>query len=418
MISDTIDFKAVWEKAVDSIEHAIKQLSHPQEYGVISSNYIPYVSIVPVFAAIQSFYSTLDPTKQLNARRKIKHWYWASVFTKRYSGSVESTSAKDFIDIQKWIANSDDEPALIQELENNFRNIDFKGETKSGTSVYNGIFNLLVIKGAMDWMTGNVPQHDDLDDHHIIPASWGKKHLKGDLVHTILNRTPLSANTNRNVIGKKLPNEYLPELIKSNGEKTVRAILESHFVSSIAFDILLRDPFTPEDFEEFIAERQRTLQDAIENLLIKERLDLSSSLRELDEQIEWIELYVRSLILDKLDSDVTLVPSGVLEKVNDRISSLIKKKSNLDPTTFETLEGKLEQFDLRELQSTILNKSLWERFDSCFGTKQELETKFDQLAELRNAIRHSRAVDEVTKKEGEAAIVWFKQILESKSICI
>ncbi len=48
------------------------------------------------------------------------------------------------------------------------------------------------------------------------------------------------------------------------------------------FSILLRDPFGPDDFEAFITERQRTIQDAIENLLIKERLDLEPQLRDLD----------------------------------------------------------------------------------------------------------------------------------------
>jgi len=61
-----------------------------------------------------------------------------------------------------------------------------------------------------------------------------------------------------------LPNEYLPTLIKANGEATVRGILESHFISLAALNILLRDPFGPDDFEAFIAERQRTIQDAIE----------------------------------------------------------------------------------------------------------------------------------------------------------
>jgi hypothetical protein len=55
----------------------------------------------------------------------------------------------------------------------------------------------------------------------------------------------------------------------------VRAILESHFISPAAQAILLRDPFAPDDFEAFIAERQRTLQEAVENLLVKERLDLT-----------------------------------------------------------------------------------------------------------------------------------------------
>jgi hypothetical protein len=44
---------------------------------------------------------------------------------------------------------------------------------KRGTSVYNGIFNLLLIQGAPDWMTGNVPQYGDLDDQHIISRSFG-----------------------------------------------------------------------------------------------------------------------------------------------------------------------------------------------------------------------------------------------------
>jgi hypothetical protein len=37
--------------------------------------------------------------------------------------------------------------------------------------------------------------------------------------------------------------------------------------------------------------------------------------------------------------------------------------------------------------------------------------RFDQLAQLRNGIRHSRTVDDVTRKDGEAALLWFKQVL-------
>jgi hypothetical protein len=47
-----------------------------------------------------------------------------------------------------------------------------------------------------------------------------------------------------------------------------------------------------------------------------------------------------------------------------------------------------------------------------FGTKEILAERFDQLADLRNCIRHSRAIDEVTQKLGEAAILWFRQALD------
>ena len=411
LIPDIADFEARWNLAVDALEGSIKVLRHPQEYGAVASSFLPYVSILPVFAALRSHAKTLPAARQLDARRKHRHWYWASVFNNRYSGSVESTSARDFLDLKVWFEDDSAEPSLIAEFAQRFRNLDLRKETKRGTSVYNGIFNLLVIQGARDWMTGDVPQYGDLDDHHIVPDSWGKKHIKGGLSGSILNRTPLTSDTNRHVIKARLPNSYLPELIKQSGEATVRGILESHFISSASFDILLRDPFTVDDFEAFIAERQRTIQDAIENLLIKERLDLPPQLRELDAATEQVELSLRKTVEATLDGNASLVPSHVLLKVDDRISKAVKKNASLDADRYQTLSGKMEYFDLRELQDVITSNAPWARFERRFNTKEALNAKFDQLAELRNGIRHSRAVSEIVRKEGEAAILWFEQVL-------
>lgn len=261
-------------------------------------------------------------------------------------------------------------------------------------------------------MTSDVPQHGDLDDHHIVPASWGKKNGKSTLIHTILNRTPLTADTNRKVIGDRLPNQYLPELIQENGETTVRGILESHLISPQAQEILLRDPFNEEDFEQFISERQKTIQGAIEDLLIKERLDLSPQLRELDEKIEIIELALRICVEQTMTAADCELPSHVMQKVLERITRSAKKDASFDSEFYDTLKGKLEFFDLREIQDTITNKALWVSFEARFKNKDKLASKFGQLAELRNGIRHSRTTDEVTKKEGEAAILWFTKVLE------
>ena len=79
---------------------------------------------------------------------------------------------------------------------------------------------------------------------------------------------------------------------------------------------------------------------------------------------------------------------------------------------YQTLKGNLEYCDLRELQDTITSKKIWPEFQSRFSNKETLRGKFDQLAELRNSIRHSRTVDEVTRMEGEASLLWFKEVLE------
>jgi hypothetical protein len=411
LVADTTEFEKRWIEAVDALHRAIGLLSHPQEFGAISSPYLPYVSILPAFGALQVAARALPAIRQLEAQRKIRHWYWASVFTNRYSGSVESTSARDYLDVKEWFGDDLAEPSLIGEFRERFKTLDLRRETKRGTSVYNGIFNLLVLRGARDWMTGTVPQYGDLDDHHIVPKSWGKEHGLGNAIDSILNRTPLTADTNRKVINDRLPNEYFPEMLVANGEAAVRAILESHFISPVALDILRRDPFSTGDFEDFLAERQRTLQDGIEDLLVKERLDLPPQLRDLDAKVEAVELALRGTVDQGLGGDATKLPSHVLLKIDERLQAAAKKNAALDLTQYQTLGSKLEYADLREVQDTILGKSSWPAFQARFVNKETLTKRFDQLAELRNGIRHSRTVDEITRKEGEAALLWFQQVL-------
>jgi len=101
----------------------------------------------------------------------------------------------------------------------------------------------------------------------------------------------------------------------------------------------------------------------------------------------------------------------VIQKVDERISRASKKNAAIDAEQYQTLSSKLEFFDIRELQDSITSKALWEIFEPRFMNKETLIAKFNQLTELRNGIRHSRTVDEITRKEGEAAILWFKHVL-------
>lgn len=415
LIKDVDEFKQLWQQAVDALERAIDLLRDPREYGAISARFLPYVSILPAFAAIQATARSLPPTRQLEAQRKVRHWYWASVFTNRYSGSVESTAAQDFLALKRWFDTDDAEPPLIGEFKERIRSLDLRRETKPGSSVYNGVFNLYVLRGARDWMTGDAPRYNDLDDHHIVPRSWAKGRTLETSIDSILNRTPLTEETNRRVIADRLPNEYLPELIHQNGEVAVQTMLESHLISSVALSILLRDPFGPADYEEFIEERQRTVREAIEDLLIKERLDLSPRLRELDAAIEAVELALRRAVDETLGGDAAALPPHVQQKIDLRLKSTLRKKPMLDRQHYHMLSGKLEFADLRELQDIITSKQLWPRFEQLFSfsNKTELSKRFEQLAELRNAIRHSRTVDTVTQKDGEAAIAWFRELLDT-----
>ncbi len=82
----------------------------------------------------------------------------------------------------------------------------------------------------------------------------------------------------------------------------------------------------------------------------------------------------------------------------------------MDLDQYNTLTSRLESCDLRELQNTITGKTLCPNFSNRFVSIESFVVKFNQLAELRNGIRHSRGVDEITRKEAEAA--WFEQVMK------
>ena len=199
LVQDATDFKTLWHKSVAALERAINFLRHPQEYGAISAPYLPYASILPAFASLQAEAMQLPPHQRLDAQRKIWLWYWASIFTKRYSGAVESTTARDYREVKAWFHDDNAEPEPVDEFRGIIPGLGLAQETKRGTSIYNGVFNLLVLQGARDWITGAAPQHGDLDDHHIVPKSWGNEHTLRTPIDTILNRTPLTQETNRTI---------------------------------------------------------------------------------------------------------------------------------------------------------------------------------------------------------------------------
>jgi len=92
------------------------------------------------------------------------------------------------------------------------------------------------------------------------------------------------------------------------------------------------------------------------------------------------------------------------------VTAATRKQPALAREPRDDLEAQLEYLDLRELQDTITSK-LWPQFADVFGTKEVLVMRFAQLAELRNAIRHSRSITNVVVKDGEAALSWFGDVL-------
>jgi hypothetical protein len=165
-----------------------------------------------------------------------------------------------------------------------------------------------------------------------------------------------------------------------------------------------------------LEERQSTIRDAIENILIKEKVEIPISLQELNGKIEKIELALRELIIEKLGNSFenykTTTPGHIQDKIKKRINTELKKKPYLSFEYFNSFDKRIHFFDLFEYYDLIVSRSNWSNFEAIFENKGQLQTRFNQLSTLRNAIRHTREVSSIEKLDGEAAIAWFTEILD------
>ena len=416
LIEDTQEFVERWEQSVKALENAIRTLQNPRDYGAVKPAFVPYPSIIPAFASIKEYVRMEKPSNMIDVNEKIRKWYWASIFINRYSSSVETSTAKDYQSLQKWFKNDDAEPDIIDEFRRSLESMDLIGSNPKGSAIYNAIFNLLVINEARDWSTFDLPEYAELDDHHIVPVSVFKDKA-GKAINSILNRTPISDSTNRHIIRNRMPNDYIAEMFENNNEDKVYDVLESHLISRKAVSILLRKPFEADDFNEFIEERKKTILQAIKTQLLENHIELPEHLQLIDAKIEKVELAFRDLLVtsfgESRENYIAHIPPHIIDKVNRRVASEVKKHPGKREDDFNSLSTWITFFDLSEYVETVISKQNWEAFQHRFNSKEELQSRMRHLGNLRNSIRHSRAVSDIVKMDGEAAILWFNTALRN-----
>ena len=152
----------------------------------------------------------------------------ASVFSERYSGSLENTSLEDL----KELINSVKDKrvsGLVNKAITFIKELDMRKIYSSNNTIYKGVINLVVLNGAKDFLCGDSIAFYRLEDHHIFPQNYLRKKLglkDKEAINTILNRVLVSKETNSHIKDKS-PSEYLQEIEKSGN---LQLILEPHFI--------------------------------------------------------------------------------------------------------------------------------------------------------------------------------------------
>lgn len=261
------NFERDWETAVGVFDRALEKALSSSEGGLgVTEKYgFPYGSILPPLAnLIHVAESGTYPDRE--ALEKVRRWYWSSIFTKRYSGSSDSISYRDYNNMVDWFENDEEIPEAI-EVANRAIPIEIELETLSQGGPYRGIMSLLVLNGAQDFGTFESIDVHQVDDHHIFPdaklksGEFGREYNNDSARNRILNRTVVQYRNNRFKYRDRAPSDYVSEMIEEHrdGEEGVKRVLQKHFINEEGFESLLVD-----DYERFCESRRNEMRKEIE----------------------------------------------------------------------------------------------------------------------------------------------------------
>ncbi len=238
-------------------------------FGVFAEKWLPGYGLVPILAALRA---EIDDHKLgPDERDELRRWYWCNVFLERYSSAVESKSRKDYLEMTRHWFEDGPEPEVFREAQSWIGSPGFRVRDSASyaSAVYSGIFCLLALRSARDWRRGEDIRLQELQDHHIFPQAYLKRHEinKRVDVNTIANRTLISDETNGK-IKDKAPADYInsPEILPSGPQAD---LLGPHFLdgNSVALMADAAEDLSDEDaaklYDCFLQERQAALIDEI-----------------------------------------------------------------------------------------------------------------------------------------------------------
>ena len=227
------------------------------------AKFLPYGSQLIPLAAILTVLG--KDWESHEAREKLARWYWCGVFGELYGSSSETRFAHDLPQVVEWILHDGPEPNTIRDAE--FAAARLLTLRTRNSAAYKGIYALLLREGARDWMTGeesSIQSYFDehIDIHHVFPQGWCRENgIESTRCDSIINKTPLTARTNRS-IGGPAPSEYLERIQIQVPHDRLDEYLRTHLI----------DPthLRTNDFDGFFTARQSALLRVIREVMGKQ----------------------------------------------------------------------------------------------------------------------------------------------------
>lgn len=251
------DINKWWNKVTEGFAVGLQFLR--DNCGVVSAKWLPYQTMVTPLSAVLAKLGMSHKPEFGAHLEQLKRWFWCAVFGQQYESSPNSQSAKDFTELIAWLKRGE-VPETITAIR--FDPNTLRDSTPRQRAIYRGTICLILGcgGGARDFHTQSVItrsliDQEDIDDHHIFPASYleKKKGIKESKRRDcVLNRTLIDRATNQ-IISDRAPSKYLSE-IEMTPNFPYEMVLKSHCLP-VGDD----SPLVSDDFEGFLTWRQARL---------------------------------------------------------------------------------------------------------------------------------------------------------------
>lgn len=171
---------------------------------------------------------------------RIEYWYWVSIFSGRYREKQNIRAIEDLKTLCKWILNNDSNDEKVRELiEEKIKRVllaeeysdkeTLKNKEKTPLAIEKGILSYILTTNPFDLLVNQekklyseviINKGFKLEDHHITPLGGDKKigqisseirKNKSHILNSVLNRTLISDEANRDISNMKLA-DYITQV--------------------------------------------------------------------------------------------------------------------------------------------------------------------------------------------------------------
>ena len=332
-----------YKKHADAVESGFGEAaSFLHEHKIISQKDVPYAPLLVGLAATFAIWGSEGRIVSAEDKTRIERWFWSVTLGEVYGSATDTLLARHVPELVRWVSKTGPAPDILGDA--TFQQERLRSLRGRMSAAYKAIHVLLMGYdfGCRDFITGKTTGvmtffNDRIDVHHIFPRSWCEKNgIPGSVFNSIVNKTPLSAASNR-FIGGDAPSLYLKRIERryDMSSEALDEILRTHLIEP--------EHLRNDDFKAFFKARIEALSDIVSKAMGKPVVkDQGTNEDERD-------------IREPVEEDEGAESVALIDMIRDGESAVVELKSTLRTNLYTNKHDKKIEYAVLKTLAGFLN---------------------------------------------------------------